>query len=313
MSYYYKYNFKSPEHIFSIIKEEMKSYFDTGAIDDLMFPTYLDKCLRKLGKATYKITETVLFIEDFQARLPDNFYSVREAWMCTEIPGYPYKSANSFYSQAATSTTIQVSPVTIGGTPCVGSNCPPEDCPDCMPELLQAVYKTNQEIARFYTRNYLLKPGNISVTKDCEFDYCSMDTPTSTPWASSVDSFDIRDNKFVTNFRKGIVHLVFYSTESDEVGNQLIPDNYRIQEYIEAFIKYKLFETLVNQVNDETFNQLQQKLIYYKQLCDEAYVIAEVEIKKQTPWEKQRRIKNLLNRFNMYELPNKNFRYRRRR
>jgi hypothetical protein len=314
MSYYHKYNFVSPEPLFATVKEEMKSYFDTGAIDDLMFPTYLDKCLRRLGKTTYKITETVLFIDNFQARLPDNFYSVREAWMCAEIPGYPCQSATSFYSQAATETTIQVTPVTIGGVPCVGSNCPPDDCPDCMPELLQAVYKTNQEIARFYKKSYLLKPGNISVTKDCEFNYCEGNFPTqSNPWGSGMDSFDIRDNKFVTNFRKGIVHLIFYSTESDEIGNQLVPDNFRIQEYIEAFIKYKLFETLVNQVNDETFNQLQQKLQYYKQLSDEAYIIAETETRKQTPWEKQRRIKNSLNRHNMYELPTRNFRSRRRR
>jgi len=53
MSYYYKYNFVSPEPIYSIVKEELKSYFDTGAVDDLMFPTYLflttSLLLEKLG------------------------------------------------------------------------------------------------------------------------------------------------------------------------------------------------------------------------------------------------------------------------
>ena len=96
MSYYYKYNFTSPEIVYSTVKEELKSYFDTGAIDDLMFPTYLDKCLRKLGRATYVISEEVLHIEDFQARLPDNFFAVREAWLCTTVSGYPYQTANSF-------------------------------------------------------------------------------------------------------------------------------------------------------------------------------------------------------------------------
>ena len=42
-------------------------------------------------------------------------------------------------------------------------------------------------------------------------------------------------------------------------------------------------------------------------------IMADIEIKKQTPWEKQRRIKNDLNRFNMYELPNRTNRYGRRR
>ena len=314
MSYYYKYAFTSPEIVYSTIKEELKSYFDTGAVDDLLFPTYLDKCLRKLGKATYVIVETPIYIEDFQTRLPDNFYAVREAWMCTEIPQYPYQSANSFYSQAATQTTIQVSPLTVGGQVC--SRCNQAGCnEDCMPELIQAVYKTNQQVARSYKKEYLLKPGNISVQKHCDVNYTTEwnGASTFTPGASSYDSFDIRDNKFVTNFRSGIVHLVMYATEYDGGGNQMIPDNYRIREYVEAFIKYKVFETLTNQTNDETFQQLQQKLVYYKQLSEEAFIMADIEIKKQDVYAKQRRIKNDLNRFNMYELPNRTNRYGRRR
>ena len=62
MAYYYKYNFVSPEPIYSIVKEELKSYFDTGAVDDLMFPTYLDKCLQKMGRSSYVIAEQTLDI-----------------------------------------------------------------------------------------------------------------------------------------------------------------------------------------------------------------------------------------------------------
>jgi hypothetical protein len=322
MSYYYKFNFVSPDPIYSTVKEELKSYFDTGAVDDLLFPTYLDKCLRKLGRATYVIAETALVIRDFEARLPDNFYAVREAWMCTVINGFPYQSANSFYSQAATQTTIQVSPITTDCTipsPCCGNvGCDGS----CMPEFMQTVYKTNNEVAMSYQRQYLLKPGNISARNNCDVNYTGnlemygqASSPLSnfTPGSSSYDSFDVRDNKFVTNFRNGVVHLIFYAQDYDSLGNQLLPDNYRIREYLEHFIKYKVFETLVNQTNDETFNQLQQKLVYYKGLSDEAFIMADIEIKKQDSWTKQRRIRQQLNKFNMYELPNRTSRYGRRR
>jgi hypothetical protein len=319
MSNYYKYNFVSPEPVYAIVKEELKSYFDTGAVDDLLFPTYLDKCLRKLGRTTYPIVPTALFIEDFEARLPDNFYAVREAWLCTAINGYPYQSANSFYSQAASSTTIQVSPVIVSGNPCQDGSCHQENCPTCMPDLIQAVYKTNNTTAVTYRKEYLLKPGNISAKKNCEVEYTNnwefyKESPALhnfTPSSSSYDSFDIRDNKFVTNFRNGIVHMLFYCTEYDNTGNQMIPDNYRIREYVEAFIKFKVMETITNQTNDETFNQLQTKLVYYKQQSEEAFIMADIEIKKQDAWTKQRRIKNDLNRFNMYELPNRVSRTRR--
>jgi hypothetical protein len=320
MSNYYKFSFVSPDPIFSTVKEELKSYFDTGACDDLLFPTYLDKCLRKLGKATYPIVETALFVDDFQARLPDNFYAVREAWMCTQINGYPYQSANSFYSQASTQTTIQVSPVILQGSNCSNPECSNPSCDDsCMPKLIQAVYKTNNESAISYRREYLLKPGNISARNNCTVSYTSAWdeqvnlSRDNTPGSSAYDSFDIRDNKFITNIRNGIVHLMFYAQDYDNGGSQLIPDNYRVREYIEHFIKFKIFETLSNQTNDETFNQLQQKLVYYKEQADEAFIMADIELKKQDAWTKQRRIKQQLNRFNMYELPNRTNRLGRRR
>jgi len=319
MSYYYRYNFVSPEPVYSTVKEELKSYFDTGAVDDLMFPTYLNKCLNKLGRSSYQIQETALDICDFEARLPDNFFAVREAWMCAEIPQTPYQTANSFYSQATDITTIQVSPVISGGQPCTNLDCVTPGCDghSCLPELIQAVYKTNSQMARSYRKSYLLKPGNISArnncgleyTNNCEFAQRAPSVNEFTPGAASFDSFDVRDNKFVTNFRNSIVHLVFYSTEYDNGGNQMLPDNYRIREYVEAFIKYKVFETLSNQINDETFNQIQQKLMYYKQLSEEAFIMADIEIKKQDAWTKQRRIVQDLNRFNMYELPNRVSRY----
>jgi len=319
MSYYYQYDFVSPEPVYATVKEELKSYFDTGAVDDLLFPTYLDKCLKKLGRATYIISEQALEICDFEARLPDNFYSVREAWMCTAVHGNSYQTPNSFYSQAYTSTTIQVSPITTNDGTCTNPSCANVGCDgECMPELIETVYKTNNSAVNLYTKEYLLQPGTISARANCDFTYTNAwNTGTArqqfTPGSSGYDSFDVRDNKFVTNFRNGIVHLVFYATEYDQIGNQMIPDNYRIREYIEAFIKYKIFEMLSNQLTDETFQQIQQKLAYYKQLSEEAFIMADIEIKKQTAWDKQRRIKNDLNRFNMYELPNRTNRYGRRR
>ncbi len=307
MSYFYKYTFVSPRPIFAIVKEELKSYFDTGAIDDLMFPTYVEKCLNKLGKSSYAIVPEIIYVEDFEARLPDNYFGVREAWLCTEIPLNSYRSASSFYSQAASETTIQISPVISNGVPCTNSACT-TGCPECMPEIIQAVYKTNNEIARSYKKQYLLTPGNITVNKDSNLSY----NPNSIPFSSSLTSFDIRDNKFVTNFRNGIVYLLMYTTSYDDTENQLIPDNYRVREYIEAFLKYKMFEILTNQINDETFNQLQQKMQMYRMASDEAYIMAENEIKKQDAHTKVNRIIANKNSLNKYRLPDNSRGYRTR-
>jgi hypothetical protein len=316
MSYYYKYAFVSPEPIYAVVREELKSYMDTGAVDSLLFPTYTDKCLRKLGRSSYVITEDLLHLEDFEARLPDNFYAVREAWLCTEVNGRSFQAASSFYSQTL-STTIQISPFIVDGEPCTNPNYTNTNCSgcgedECMPEVIQAVYKTNHEMPRTFKKQFLLKPGNISAKKSCDVSYIdawgSVPNNKTLPFSSTYDSFDVRGNKFVTNFRNGTIYLLFYATEYDREGNQLIPDNIRIRDYIEAYLKYKVFETLSNQTNDETFQQLQQKMAYYKTMSDEAYILADIEIKKQTVSQKQHNIKRQLNSFSRYEIPTSSYR-----
>lgn len=306
MSYYYQYDFVSIEPTFAVVKDELKSYIDSGAVDTLLWPTYVDKCLRKLGKTGYDIYDMYLDIKDYQTRLPDNFYAVREAWLCTSVNGFPYRTPNSFYSQASSTETIQISPV-VTNKVCTNLDCTNDECTGCMPELIQAVYKTNNEISLSYKKSYLLKPGNINTKKNCDL-YCANTN------SSSADSYDIRDNKFTVNFKEGVVYLIFYTTSYDESGLQLVPDNYRILEWIESFIKYKVFETLFHQITDETFNQIQAKLQYYKQESDEKYILAETEIKKQDIYQKQRAIKRNLNSFQKYEIsdPKSNLRYGRR-
>jgi hypothetical protein len=44
-------------------------------------------------------------------------------------------------------------------------------------------------------------------------------------------------------------------------------------------------------------------------MSEEAFIMADIEIKKKDVYAKQRRIKNDLNRFNMYELPSEYVRY----
>lgn len=284
MSYYYKYKFCSPEPNYALVKEELKSYFDTGAVDDTLFSLYTEKCLQKLGRGGNKINEGILTIDDFQARLPEDFVAVREAWLCTsvdtkfQLPGAQYEQITN------TSTRIDSADVF----------CNP--CAECAsPAIIKAIYKTTREVAFMLHRKYLLKPGNVSVQKDCSWDCANMGV-------DSPESFDIRDNKFTVSFREGVVYLVYYSEERTEKGYQLIPDNIRIKEYIESFLKYKMFEQLCNQVTDETYNQIEKKKEDYKAEMFEKQVLAETEMKKQTVYQKITAVNRNLRRNDKYEI-----------
>lgn len=284
MSYYYKYKFISPEPSYALIKEELKSYFDTGSVDDTLFSLYTERCLQKLGRGGYKINEQVIEIDDFKATLPVDFIAVREAWMCTDFDT-SYQLPGAIYEQI-TNTSTRVDSADV--------YC--DECAECAsPAIIRAIYKTTKQVAFSVRKKFLLTPGNISVQDSCSVDCANYGT-------NSPESFDIRDNKFFTTFRTGHVYLVYYSEERTDQGYQLIPDNVRIKEYIEGYIKYKIFEQLCNQVTDETYNQIEAKRQRYELELAEKQVLAENEMKKKTPYEKKQSALRDMRRNRKYEI-----------
>ena len=236
-----------------------------------MFPVWTEKCLKRLGRGSLKIEPAILHMCDFECKLPPDFKYVREAWLPTSAVPSIHTVPGAYYKNVATCLN--------------GDYVPDTGCPtECNPQIVNLVYKTTTQKTEFPLQmRYLLQPGNIKCREKCH-------EASPNLACSSPDTFDIHGNRFVTNFRDGMVYLTYYSEEYSEQGYQMIPDNYRIQEYIEAFIKQKVFEQLANQITDETYNQIEKKLERYTQMANEAYIIADIEIKKQTVYDKKKAI-----------------------
>lgn len=281
VSYYYKFNFVSPEPIFLELREELKSYFQTGVIDDVLFPKYTEDCLRRLGRASYKIEENIFQLEDYQCQLPENFAAVRELWLITPAEQH-YRMPNSCYEQAL----IRLNPER-------DDRCIPGQY--CAPTEIRATYKSTGVVIQKFQCHYLLKPGNVHAKENCSLDSLNM-------FSEAQDTFDIRGNKLVTNFPTGTLYMVYYAKDYDENQYQLIPDNIRIQDYIKAELKYKCFDNIYNNVSDETLKQIENKMLLYERKRDEAKVLAETEIMKQTLEKQIMAAKAAKNRLNKYKI-----------
>lgn len=316
MSHYYQYKFVSPDPLFSRIREELKSYFDSGMLDDLLFPLWTNDCLRKLGKSSWAIEPTLLFQDNFEAKLPPDFISVREAWLTTSIFSNEFQLPGSFYRSI---TTVLNQPFDVCN--------PAVNCDPCNPNIHEVVAKTTNTVTHPIHLKHLLKPGNISIHRRNLADRHIRDTKVGLGVPPGIaaaavdfpllpedeglgclnysstaeDTFDIRDGKFITNFRRGEIYLIYYSVQKDNAGYQLIPDNYRVQEYIRAYLKQKLFEVLWNQISDESFQQIEKKFEIYKQMADEAFIMADIEVKKQTIYQKAYAIRRDERRLMKYE------------
>lgn len=284
-TYYYRYDFVSPQPLYAFIKEQFKSYFNSGAVDDLLFPIHTENCLKKLRRGSYKINPLIMEIKDFEARLPDDFYAVREAWMCTSCTK-SYQLPNAIYQTVAISTRLDSPDVVC------------DLCTECeFPDVIRAMYKTTNTVLFEFRKQYLLKPGNISVENNCTLN-CA-----NTRIHECPDTFDVRGNKFATNFREGIVHLIYYAKEYDESGYQLIPDSYDIWEYIKSFLKYQIYEQLFNQATPETVNQMKDKMLFYKAEQEEKFILARTETMKETVYQIRKAIIRNDNRLNKFIIP----------
>lgn len=272
-----KLNFISPEQVYAKVKEELKSYFDTGVVDDLLFPIYTDYCLKKIGRATYKLAETPIIIKNYQALLPDGFFAVRELWGCTNVITGPVQEPGSVYSQI----TTRVTPST-------------DRCEDCIQKDVMVTFKTTNQFVMSYSYAALLKPGNVNVLDSCSNDCANIHS-------TCPDSFDIRDNKVVVTFPEGTLHMVYYKTELDENENQLIPDFIEFTDMLEHYLKFKCFEQIFNNITDETFNQVNLKYQMYKALYDEKLIICRSAIRQQTIYDVVKSINQQKNRFGVYE------------
>jgi hypothetical protein len=279
-SYYYKYNFVSPESLFAEVKEELKSYFQTGVIDDVLFPKYTEYCLSRLGKSSYKIEENIFRVEDFKTTLPEDFKAVRELWLVTPHD-MSYKMPNACYEQA----TVRVTPER--------DKCNSGDF--CAPNEIKVTYKTQGTVIQRFNVHHLLKPGNVHARENCSLDSFNI-------WSDSMETFEVRGKSLLTNFPEGTLYMVYYIESFDENDFQLIPDNVRIQDYLKAYLKYKCFENIYNNISDETLNQVQQKLMYYEQKMLEAKEDAKNEIKMQTIEQQIRATKSARNRLRKFNI-----------
>jgi len=279
---YYEYDFVSPEPIFALVKEEFKSYFDTGSVDDVLFPVWTDKCLKRLGRGSYRIEHDLIEVANYQTTLPKDFLAVREAWLTTCITG-SYQLPNATYESVTRKLDCNYDPCD-------------QKCDPCLPDLINVTYKTNTTIQLSYRVIGLLKPGNMNARNFTANNSIALH-------CSSPDVYDIRGNKLVTNFANGSIYLIYYSKSTDTNGYQLVPDNYRIQEFIEHFLKYKTYEMLCNQVTDETYKQIEAKKTEYEYKAEVTAQKAEVESRMQTIQKKGERIKKARQRFRYFNIP----------
>lgn len=267
-------NFISPAPIYARVKEELKSYFNTGAIDDLLFETWTKDCIDKFENTYLPIQPAVMDLCNFKCELPCDFKCIREVYITATYNKGPITSPHVFYYQ----TDCRITPTPAGTcTACVpGYQCmtPVQQEVSTLPNLCgvpDEFIVTHKVMAQmFFTFQVtgMLKPGNYKTLGKVHQDSLSRN-------CQSRDTFDIVGNQLMTSFRDGTIYMLYYADPlMTEDGFYEIPNNDPFQKYLYHYLRYMMYVQLVDQSTEENYNLLKQKRNDEKGDMNDSYINA---------------------------------------
>lgn len=280
----------SPEALYARVKETLSSYFDSNLVDDLMFPNWLDRALSKFQMGSYPIKEAYLTISNYKGCLPDDINKIKCISLCTDVVYKDYQLPSSFYYQK----DCRVTNINDSCEPCFELPDLKENFCDPCERPYVVTNKITNTIYFSYRDVIPLVPATNKAKECCSKDFKSI--------YHDGNTFDITDDKITVEFPEGTVYIEYFSTGIDN-GERVIPDNQYVQDYIENYFYYRIFELLFHSATDETFNQSLTKLQYYRQLSEESYIIAVNKLKLPTKEDISRSIINTRHRYDNFKIP----------
>lgn len=260
MNIKWEYDWISAEGIIAQLKEELRSYFETGVIDDGMFPMYVDHVLKKIGMTMLESVDEIIYLKNKKSILPegivflnDVLYAGMESESTALIPG-----GTNTYNQTTTTVVLQQD----------GTMNDPNN-----PEVGQKatiVERTTNRVLATYDIVTRLRPASLKAKNMCEdsrfkkfYDY---------PYY-----YDVNGRILSTNHPDGELLIRYKRYRLDDDGYPMIPDHVTMQDVVQFYLRYKIFEQLWNSVTDESYNQMQNKMQYYEQKYNDALIMARTE------------------------------------
>jgi hypothetical protein len=228
------------------ISSDLRKYDDAGLIDKNKVYKDIVFALKKFGNDVSELTEVVLEVNGGKALLPDNFFSMRAAYLCE-----PSHYKNNGVSNAALISShffIERTSRESSWNEC-NTCCEKND----IKVVKENLYFDGGNIEFSFKNPVLLKLGK-SIRKDTCHKSC-LNFNVSNP-----NEIIIVGDTIQANFDSGYIYLQYYGFPSDEDGNIDIPEtpNGELEMYIEYFCKRRLAERLIGNNDAQGLSNLYQ-------------------------------------------------------
>jgi hypothetical protein len=271
---YKNFNFISSEIIIAEVKQRMHSYFDSGAIKEILIPTYIHNALRRLRVLGMEYREDVLPVENYKAKLPNELMYLKDAWLCDKV-----------YQISEDLTTNQY------------EYYKKIYCNDSCSNEYETFSQTTQTIPSWVEKNLNPKLLRVHYTSKA---YCSNDCKGLD---LRGDDYTVTINKktITATFETGEIYIQYYVSPTDEFG-PLIPETIEVEDYVKNTLYLRFYEDLYNNVSDESINIITNKLGYYKQEHRLSYESALNSLKEESKQQTRDNIRKQKRRFIYFQI-----------
>lgn len=238
------------------VKSDLSKYADANLLDEDSMYRDIVLGMKRFGNDIMELHETMVEVKDGYAELPDNFYNLYLAALCsprgfakncdTEVELHDLQSSHFYIERTKYNNKW--------------SECESCQCEDLSENVIREnLYFKKKKVAEFYyDQPQLLSLGKTFNKNNCHSS-CRNKLIKDNPNQIVIVKFRLQ-----ANFNEGDIYMQYYGLPLDQNGNIDIPEskNGHIEEYLEYRLKRKIAERLI--ANNDAVG-LQSMYSVYKQ------------------------------------------------
>lgn len=287
-----RFNFTTTKKLYAEVRNMLDSYFAVGAVNDILFDTWVKTEINKLGVTVKKKKSGIVNVSNHKGILPSDFDLMFDVWSCEGTDTKIYKDPSYIYYQEDYEFEDQC----VDKCSACQNNMPSQcSCVENHPEC-RIVHRVTGSTEVTFKRKVRVLPGDVYTINSCDGS-CPLvyKTYDDYPYTFQVDGCNL-----VTTIKNGIFNIIYYQKNIDKDGNMLIPEDTYIHLYLFNTLMYRCYEKLLNSTHDETYNQVVNKLQYYEKQKKDSWLNLMSKLKmpsKEKILKANQREKTKFNRF----------------
>lgn len=284
------------EQLFSEIKNTLKSYDEAGLIDEITLRNWLKKEIKTFGNDVMVLSDDLIKVEGGKAKLPDDFWTLKEAWKYTPTH---YRVVKGSEENARKDSYFR-NKVDKNCLTCCEDNCSSKST------FKEEVTFKNNIVDIYYNYPQLLRIREgfrrNAISKDC------INLPNKVT-KREKNTINILGDTIQTEFNSGSIYLIYRAIPTQD-GEVVIPETQHgsLYKYLLSFLTMKALEGLW--LNNDDPN-LGNKISYLYNQSENYRSRASTELKasvlKPSTWKTLKRTNRISHRKYSKLIPSQNF------